>query len=207
MGTGADLKLAFIRKGFVAVLPSFAIPEFVGFLLPRAIGLRVAYRPCSPKKPPRRSRDPRVHPRTGFTTKGQEMSFMTRTGKTGYVPLSRERRRLGSFFACRRLLGLCLPAQNVPRLQLGMSGRAVASFLFCSRTEKRPHPLANAAHTGFRQRLVSFSGSFRESRLHSPHPIPARALHSPKTPRLWLGRAGEEKRAFLHVFGNPIPLA
>ncbi len=44
------------------------------------------------------------------------------------VPLSRERRRLGSFFACRRLPGLCLSSKNVPRLQLGMSGRADGRF-------------------------------------------------------------------------------
>jgi hypothetical protein len=55
-------------QGFPAIFASRAIPDFVGFLPAWAGGLRVAKRPCSPKKPPRRSRDKRVQPRTVLGT-------------------------------------------------------------------------------------------------------------------------------------------
>ena len=71
-GTGADLQSALSRNGFVAVLTPLAIPDF-GRLLPAgACGLRVAYRPCSPNNLPRRSRDTRVHPRTGLRLKDRQ---------------------------------------------------------------------------------------------------------------------------------------
>jgi len=65
-GTGADLRPALSRNGFVAVSAIARIPEFGRFLPAWAGGLRVASRPCSPKNLPRRSRDLRVHPRTGL---------------------------------------------------------------------------------------------------------------------------------------------
>jgi len=64
---GCWFTIVLCLQGLPSVFAFGAIPDFVGFLPSRAVGLRVSYRPCSPKKPPRRSRDKqvqRVHPRT-----------------------------------------------------------------------------------------------------------------------------------------------
>ncbi len=54
---GYPFHSALCSQWFLKFSTPRAIPDFVGFLPSRALGLRVSYRPCSPKKPPRRSRD------------------------------------------------------------------------------------------------------------------------------------------------------
>jgi len=63
---GCCFRSVLCSQGLLVFSASPSTPDFVGFSPSRAYGLRVAYRPCSPKKPPRRSRDTRVHPRTGW---------------------------------------------------------------------------------------------------------------------------------------------
>ena len=60
-----------------------ASPTFGRFSPPRAAGLRAAYRPCSPKNLPQRSRAHGFTDGRVWTDKGQEMSFRMGTGSTG----------------------------------------------------------------------------------------------------------------------------
>ena len=83
---GCCFAIVLCLQGLSGFFTFVAIPDFVGFLPSRALGMRVSYRPCSPKKPPRRSRDKqvqRVHPRTVWTGKGQGVVLYDFTGWTG----------------------------------------------------------------------------------------------------------------------------
>ncbi len=64
-----------------------AIPDFVGFLPSRALGLRVSYRPCSPKKPPRRSRDNHgfTHGQVNFSAKNIHSIAVRRFTPLGHL--------------------------------------------------------------------------------------------------------------------------
>ena len=75
MGRGADFKSSFVHKGFVAFCALYAIPDFGRFCRSRGCRAARGQEAVLAQNLPRRSRDKRVHPRTGYIVKGQGCPF------------------------------------------------------------------------------------------------------------------------------------
>ena len=126
------------------------IPEFGRFLPSRAVGLRVAYRPCSPKNLPRRSRDTGTHTGGYLPLKGH-MSFRERMDGKGeervYDFAGAGAPKTCRLFAYRRLPGL-MPFVEISSNFLQKAPPDFISRGFVGRVTRRDG--------GFRQAIKGF---------------------------------------------------